>query len=73
MMKKFSHWIRMSIRPCQLMMGLELVMCLYLSRNAGLDDRVLTPAAAGPSHWSVDASSRPVIGPFEYYLVSHWT
>ena len=48
-------------------------MCLYLSRNAGLDDRVLTSAAAGTSYWWVDASSWAVIGQFEYYLVSHWT
>ena len=54
-------------------MGLELVMCLYLSRNAGQDDRVLTPAAAGPSYWLADATSWAVIGQFEYYLVSHWT
>ena len=53
-------------------MGLVLVMCLYLSRNAGLDDEVLTTAAAITSHWSDHAGSWALIGQFEYYLVLHW-
>ena len=71
--KKLWDWTGVWHRPCELVMGLGLVMCLYLTRNAGLDDRVLTPAAAGPSHWSADAGIWALIGQFEYYLVSYWT
>ena len=50
-----------------------LAMCLYLRRNAQLDDRVLTPPAASPSHWSPAAGPGLLIGQMEYYLVLHWT